>query len=350
MSVRKLTTGKWLCECYPSGREKRRIRKSFPTKGEAVAYEQHIMSESAAKPWLGDKPDTRRITELAQLWYDLHGRSLSAGSNTHKKLQLIATALGNPLASAFTAKDFAHYRNKRLTGEIKLDARFDKGSSPVTINLDHSYLSAMFAELTRLEEWKLPNPLENLRKFSVSEREMAWLDDGQINELLEATSHHEDLNRVVRVCLTTGARWSEAQFLSKSQLSPNKITFTQTKGKKNRTVPISVDFYKELKSIKTERLFSDCYYPFLTILSHSSIVLPKGQLTHVLRHTFAAHFMMNGGNILVLQKILGHHDISMTMRYAHFAPEHLDTAINFNPLAKLNSGDKKAAAHTLPCP
>jgi len=25
-----------------------------------------------------------------------------------------------------------------------------------------------------------------------------------------------------------------------------------------------------------------------------------GQMTHVLRHTFASHFMMNGGNILTL--------------------------------------------------
>nr|WP_232298373.1 tyrosine-type recombinase/integrase [Erwinia typographi] len=38
---------------------------------------------------------------------------------------------------------------------------------------------------------------------------------------------------------------------------------------------------------------------------------------HVLRHSFTAHFMMNGGNILVLQKILGYSDISMTLRYAH---------------------------------
>ncbi|MGT3336476.1 phage integrase [Yersinia enterocolitica] len=343
MSVRKLTTGKWLCECYPSGRDKRRIRKSFPTKGEAVAYEQFIMNESVNKPWMGDKPDTRCLKELTDLWFALHGRSLSSGDKIHSKLRLVAEALGDPIAANFTAKDFAHYRNKRLTGEIKLDERFVKGSSPVTINLDHSYLSAMFEELIRLEEWKLPNPLEKLRKFTISEREMAWLDIEQINELLGATSHHIDLNRVIRVCLCTGARWSESQFLTKNQLSPNKITFTKTKGKKNRTVPISADFYEELKEIKSERLFSDCYYPFLTILNNSSIVLPKGQLTHVLRHSFAAHFMMNGGNILVLQKILGHHDINMTMRYAHFAPEHLDTAVTFNPLAMVNNGGKVAA-------
>lgn len=71
-------------------------------------------------------------------------------------------------------------------------------------------------------------------------------------------------------------------------------------------------------------------------MDKTSIVLPRGQLTHVLRHTFAAHFMMSGGNIFALQKIRGHHDIKMTMRYAHLAPDHLETALRFNPLATLS--------------
>ncbi|WP_228261177.1 tyrosine-type recombinase/integrase, partial [Klebsiella pneumoniae] len=65
-------------------------------------------------------------------------------------------------------------------------------------------------------------------------------------------------------------------------------------------------------------------------LSKSSIYSTK---PHVLRHTFASHFMMNGGNILVLQRVLGHTDIKMTMRYAHFAPDHLEDAVKLNPLA-----------------
>lgn len=44
---------------------------------------------------------------------------------------------------------------------------------------------------------------------------------------------------------------------------------------------------------------------------------------HALRHTFASHYMMAGGNILTLQKILGHGDIKMTMIYAHLAPDYL---------------------------
>lgn len=41
---------------------------------------------------------------------------------------------------------------------------------------------------------------------------------------------------------------------------------------------------------------------------------------HDLRHTFASHWVMNSGDVFKLQKILGHKDIKMTMRYAHLAP------------------------------
>ncbi len=42
---------------------------------------------------------------------------------------------------------------------------------------------------------------------------------------------------------------------------------------------------------------------------------------HDLRHTFASHWIMNGGDILKLQKSLGHKAMHMTMRYAHLAPD-----------------------------
>jgi integrase len=41
---------------------------------------------------------------------------------------------------------------------------------------------------------------------------------------------------------------------------------------------------------------------------------------HDLRHTFASHWVMNGGDIFKLQKILGHKSMAMTQRYAHLAP------------------------------
>jgi len=43
--------------------------------------------------------------------------------------------------------------------------------------------------------------------------------------------------------------------------------------------------------------------------------------------------MQKGGNILTRQKIVGHSSLAMTMRYAHFAPEHLAEAVRLSPLA-----------------
>jgi len=44
---------------------------------------------------------------------------------------------------------------------------------------------------------------------------------------------------------------------------------------------------------------------------------------HDLRHTYAANFMMNGGSVFDLQKILGHQDIQTTMNYSHFSKEYI---------------------------
>lgn len=62
----------------------------------------------------------------------------------------------------------------------------------------------------------------------------------------------------------------------------------------------------------------------------------KGQASHVLRHTFESHFMMNGGNILTLQNVLGHSTVTVTMRYAHLAPEYLQAAVSLSPLVGIN--------------
>ncbi len=47
--------------------------------------------------------------------------------------------------------------------------------------------------------------------------------------------------------------------------------------------------------------------------------------------------MMNGGNVFDLQKLLGHTDIKMTMRYVHFTPDHLQGSIKFMNMTGENS-------------
>lgn len=55
---------------------------------------------------------------------------------------------------------------------------------------------------------------------------------------------------------------------------------------------------------------------------------------HDTRVTFATHFMMNGGDVYQLQKILGHTKIEMTMRYARYSPKYLQDAVSDFGLGK----------------
>lgn len=55
---------------------------------------------------------------------------------------------------------------------------------------------------------------------------------------------------------------------------------------------------------------------------------------HVHRHSFASRLVMAGVNLKAVQTLMGHKTITMTMRYAHLAPDHLTAAV-----ASLASGD-----------
>jgi integrase/recombinase XerD len=49
---------------------------------------------------------------------------------------------------------------------------------------------------------------------------------------------------------------------------------------------------------------------------------------HSFRHTYATNYLINGGNVAVLQKILGHSKIDTTMRYVHITNKDLHRDIN----------------------
>lgn len=48
---------------------------------------------------------------------------------------------------------------------------------------------------------------------------------------------------------------------------------------------------------------------------------------HDLRHTYASLLINNGASIYEVQKLLGHHHISMTERYAHLLPDTLQQRV-----------------------
>ena len=215
-----------------------------------------------------------------------------------------------------------------------------------------TYLRAVFNELVRLGHWQGANPLARLRQFRIAERELSFLTSDQIDSLLVALSRRkrQDALLITKLCLATGARWSEAECLRVQQLRGNAVHYTQTKTDKNRSVPIDAALAEEILTFRAsktkdlgDRFFESSAGAFRMAIEDAKINLPEGQLTHVLRHTFASHFMMNGGNILTLQRILGHSSLQMTMRYAHLAPDHLQEAKNLNPLALLSNTSRRSS-------
>ncbi|WP_227506890.1 tyrosine-type recombinase/integrase [Marinobacter subterrani] len=158
------------------------------------------------------------------------------------------------------------------------------------------------------------------------------MDQKQIERLLDEfrASSNPSVYHVARLALATGARWSEAESVKRSAFTSHRVTYSGTKSGKSRSVPLRKDLCEELIE---ELPFQSCYSAFRSALERAGITLPKGQLTHICRHTFASHFVMNGGHILTLQKVLGHSDLKLTMRYAHLAPDYLNEVTEKGPLA-----------------
>jgi integrase len=327
MTISRLPDGRYKADLRPNGTEGKRYRKIFEKRREAERWEAWIKTNKTVTPgWEPLKKDSRRLSELIETWHQVRGKHLKDGRNRRLMLNNLCNRLGNPLARNVTAAMFAAYRQSRLDHV-----------TANTINHEHTYLSAVFTELERIGEWTLPNELRKLRKLPIDDRELHWLTREEISELLDELKSAKSLSayHIARICLASGARWTEAETVTGSSFQASTIRFRNTKNGKHRSVPITESFRSSLP-IHPGRLFKHAYPTFKRRAKNLSFTLPTGQLTHVLRHTFASHFIMNGGNILVLQKILGHGSLDMTIRYAHLAPDHLEQAKDLNPLTNMD--------------
>jgi integrase len=199
----------------------------------------------------------------------------------------------------------------------------------------------VFNELIRLNLWKKANPVSAIRQFKIADKELGYLEANELRKLLselQSAERNSDVYLIGKICLSTGSRWSEGENLRPSNIKKGVIEFINTKNKKMRAIPISSELQEEIQSHEVKengRYFGSSMGAFKSGIERAGIVLPDGQLTHVLRHTFASSFMQGGGNILTLQKILGHQSLQMTMRYAHLAPTHLEAVKLLNPLVNL---------------
>jgi len=320
------TPKKYPVDIRPQGRNGPRFRKSFSTASEANAYKRHILEQySTPQPWHRQKADTRSLQKLVDTWFKLHGINLKSGHKRKTELDKVVELLGDPPAREFSAKMFTKLRAERL-----------KKVTPNTVNHDLANFRSLFNELKRLGEWEGENPVAGIRRIKIAERELEYLDKKQITALLEELDKYKGSHAALtaRLCLATGARWGEVATLRVSQVRAGKVHLTDTKSGKNRSLPISESLQKQIEDTAP---LVDGMNTFKRAVDKLDFKLPRSQKTHILRHTFASWFMINGGNIITLQRALGHGSLAMTVRYAHLSPDHLNEVLNLNPIAETSS-------------
>jgi integrase len=251
------------------------------------------------------------------------------------------------LITELTAARIASYRDKLLAEQL----------TPATAN---RYLATIAALLNRCaSEWSWLRSAPKIKLIKLNNARYRWLNAEEEARLLPHCPSH--LAELVVFLIETGARLSEALRLTWNEVELDRqprglAKFMQTKSGKPRGVPLTTRVRDLLVAIKARQAGLTIHEPdrarvFLyagkgragkgiPMSSYRSYHTPHrawetavrraglGDLhLHDLRHTFASRLVMRGVPILAVSKLLGHASITMTMRYAHLAPDGLDGAI-----------------------
>ncbi|MCE9553247.1 MAG: site-specific integrase [Planctomycetes bacterium] len=184
---------------------------------------------------------------------------------------------------------------------------------------------------------------------------LRWLTDDEERRLLAECEQTTHLKNLVTFLLDTGARLSEATHLTWGHLDLNRkprgiVRFMETKSGKPRSVPLASRTQVMLTKLweirpegqsrvflvrlpgcsarKTKPQAKPFHHPYggwYAALERSGLT---DVVIHDLRHTFASRLVQKGVPLLAVSKLLGHSSLTMTMRYAHLAPDNLDDAID----------------------
>ncbi len=142
--------------------------------------------------------------------------------------------------------------------------------------------------------------------------------------------------RVGEIC---GLRWRDVNFASAVIVVARSYSLASTKSGKERRIPIAPELLQTLQKWKgicpqtpdglvcpmrvcgtwKMPMRAPCLRRFYV---GAALPIPAAPW-HILRHSFASLFMMNGGNILTLQRLLGHADIKQTQVYAHLREDYV---------------------------
>ena len=228
--------------------------------------------------------------------------------------------------------------------EDYIGSRLKDGVANGTINRELTCLKRMFSLAIKWEDAQF-NPVKEVDFLKEPPGRTRYLSEAEANRLIRCTSDH--IKPIIITALNTGMRLTEILSLKWNQVhiesvvNPN-LELQVTKNNMKRHVPLNKDMVELLKDIKmkndkkshpSEYVFLGKYgNPLLSVKGPFKVALKKAGISdfrfHDLRHTFASHYVMNGGDLMSLKEIGGWSSMKMVERYAHLASDYKGKMVN----------------------
>ena len=227
--------------------------------------------------------------------------------------------------------------NQQKVEKFLAERMEEKALSPATRNRHLAHLSSIF---NKGKEWGLitDNPAQGIKPLRENGARTRFLDKEEIQLLLNASS--ERFRPTLITALHSGMRRGEILNLKWSDVDFKNgiITVQESKSGKKRMIPMDNTLCGTLSVLPTR--FQRGYVfpspikegkPLYDFKRQFRNAVKKAGITdfrfHDCRHTFASHLVMSGVDLMIVRELLGHATLTMTMRYAHLAPDHRSRAI-----------------------
>ena len=226
---------------------------------------------------------------------------------------------------------------------------------PASVNRELALLKHMYSKAVEWGKVK-ENPVKKVKLLKGEVKRVRFLLPDEIQQLLSNCADH--LKPIVTVALHTGMRKGELLNLRWDQLNFEQgiITLEDTKNHERRDIPMNETVKGALGSVekKGESVFcNEDGQTFANVRRSFDTAVRKSGITdfrfHDLRHTFASNLVMEGVDIMTVKELMGHKDLTMTLRYAHLAPNHKTRAINIlDRVMSLNPPHAQATSNVIP--
>jgi len=212
---------------------------------------------------------------------------------------------------------------------------FGKKVSLATVN---NYTRNLRVYFNYMHENRLikTNPMKKIKPLRIPRKAKSYLNDKDFNNLLKCfdlSKFHEYRDYVItQLVFDTGMRIGECLMIrDETDINFNERTIflpaENTKGKKDRYVFFSMQMATELKRwLQYRDRYKESEFCFCTIkgsqllersfesnfTNYGERIGNKDIHPHLIRNNFAKRFLMNGGDIYTLSRILGHSSVKVT--------------------------------------